>query len=218
MACVLFLVAAAGVAIYITNVARDLPDYAVLNSYAPPVTTRVHAGNGALMAEYAKEKRLFLPIQAIPDRVKAAFLSAEDKNFYNHPGVDLTGLGRAILVNLQNFGSGRRPVGASTITQQVAKNFLLSSDQTIDRKIKEAILSFRIEQAYSKDKILELYLNEIFFGLNSYGIAGAALTYFNKSVTELTVAEAAYLASLPKGPPIIILSATRKLRSSAATG
>ncbi|MGO7205274.1 penicillin-binding protein 1A, partial [Rhizobium ruizarguesonis] len=133
-------------------------------------------------------------------RVKAAFLSAEDKNFYNHPGVDLTGLGRAILVNLQNFGSGRRPVGASTITQQVAKNFLLSSDQTIDRKIKEAILSFRIEQAYSKDKILELYLNEIFFGLNSYGIAGAALTYFNKSVTELTVAEAAYLASLPKGP------------------
>ncbi|MBB4236553.1 penicillin-binding protein 1A [Rhizobium esperanzae] len=200
MACVLFLVAAAGVAIYLANVAKDLPDYAVLNSYAPPVTTRVHAGNGALMAEYAKEKRLFLPIQAIPDRVKAAFLSAEDKNFYNHPGVDLTGLGRAILVNLQNFGSGRRPVGASTITQQVAKNFLLSSDQTIDRKIKEAILSFRIEQAYSKDKILELYLNEIFFGMNSYGIAGAALTYFNKSVTELTVAEAAYLASLPKGP------------------
>ncbi|WSH66783.1 penicillin-binding protein 1A [Rhizobium ruizarguesonis] len=200
MACVLFLVAAAGVAIYLANVAKDLPDYAVLNSYAPPVTTRVHAGNGALMAEYAKEKRLFLPIQAIPDRVKAAFLSAEDKNFYNHPGVDLTGLGRAILVNLQNFGSGRRPVGASTITQQVAKNFLLSSDQTIDRKIKEAILSFRIEQAYNKDKILELYLNEIFFGLNSYGIAGAALTYFNKSVTELTVAEAAYLASLPKGP------------------
>ncbi|ASR06929.1 penicillin-binding protein [Rhizobium leguminosarum bv. viciae] len=200
LACVLFLVAAAGIAIYLANVAKDLPDYAVLNSYAPPVTTRVHAGNGALMAEYAKEKRLFLPIQAVPDRVKAAFLSAEDKNFYNHPGVDLTGLGRAILVNLQNFGSGRRPVGASTITQQVAKNFLLSSDQTIDRKIKEAILSFRIEQAYSKDKILELYLNEIFFGLNSYGIAGAALTYFNKSVTELTVAEAAYLASLPKGP------------------
>ncbi|EJC70572.1 penicillin-binding protein, 1A family [Rhizobium leguminosarum bv. viciae WSM1455] len=200
MACVLFLVAAAGIAIYLANVAKDLPDYAVLNSYAPPVTTRVHAGNGALMAEYAKEKRLFLPIQAVPDRVKAAFLSAEDKNFYNHPGVDLTGLGRAILVNLQNFGSGRRPVGASTITQQVAKNFLLSSDQTIDRKIKEAILSFRIEQAYSKDKILELYLNEIFFGMNSYGIAGAALTYFNKSVTELTVAEAAYLASLPKGP------------------
>ncbi|MBW9053245.1 penicillin-binding protein 1A [Rhizobium mesosinicum] len=200
IACVLFLGAAAVIAVYLANVAKDLPDYAVLNSYAPPVTTRVHAGNGALMAEYAKEKRLFLPIQAIPDRVKAAFLSAEDKNFYNHPGVDLTGLGRAILVNLQNFGSGRRPVGASTITQQVAKNFLLTSDQTIDRKIKEAILSFRIEQAYSKDKILELYLNEIFFGLNSYGIGSASLTYFNKSVTELTVAESAYLASLPKGP------------------
>src|SRR6478736_6675252 len=199
-ACVLFLGAAAVVAVYLSNVAKDLPDYAVLSTYAPPVTTRVHAGNGALMAEYAKERRLFLPIQAVPDRVKAAFLSAEDKNFYNHPGVDLTGLGRAILVNLQNFGSGRRPVGASTITQQVAKNFLLTSDQTIDRKIKEAILSFRIEQAYTKDRILELYLNEIFFGLNSYGIASAALTYFDKSVNELTIAEAAYLASLPKGP------------------
>ncbi|PWE52807.1 penicillin-binding protein [Metarhizobium album] len=200
IACVMFFGVAAVVAVYLTGVSKDLPDYAVLNSYAPPVTTRVHAGNGALMAEYARERRLFLPIQAIPDRVKAAFLSAEDKNFYNHPGVDLSGLARAIVVNIQNMGSGRRPVGASTITQQVAKNFLLTADQTFDRKIKEAILSFRIEQAYSKDKILELYLNEIFFGMNSYGIAGAALTYFDKSVTELTIAEAAYLASLPKGP------------------
>ncbi|MDI7864418.1 penicillin-binding protein 1A [Rhizobiaceae bacterium n13] len=200
LGCVLFLGVAAAIAIYISGVTKDLPDYAVLNSYAPPVTTRIHAGNGALMAEYARERRLFLPIQAIPDRVKAAFLSAEDKNFYNHPGVDVYGLARAIATNVQNMGSGRRPVGASTITQQVAKNFLLSSDQTIDRKIKEAILSFRIEQAYSKDKILELYLNEIFFGLNSYGIAGAALTYFDKSVTELTIAETAYLAALPKGP------------------
>ena len=197
---VAFLGVAAAVALYLGSVTKDLPDYEVLNSYAPPVTTRVHAGDGALMAEYARERRLYLPIQAIPDRVKAAFLSAEDKNFYQHPGVDVTGLFRAIVVNLQNFGSGRRPVGASTITQQVAKNFLLSSDQTIDRKVKEAILSFRIEQAYSKDRILELYLNEIFFGLNSYGIAGAALTYFDKSVTELTVAETAYLAALPKGP------------------
>lgn len=197
---ILFLGAAAVAAVYLINVTRDLPDYAVLSSYEPPVTTRVHAGDGALMAEYAHEKRLFLPIQAIPDRVKAAFLSAEDKNFYNHPGVDILGLGRAILVNIQNVGSGRRPVGASTITQQVAKNFLLTGDQTMDRKLKEAILSFRIEQTYSKDKILELYLNEIFFGLNSYGIAGAALTYFNKSVSELTIAETAYLASLPKGP------------------
>ncbi|CAH0340403.1 penicillin-binding protein 1A [Rhizobium sp. CECT 9324] len=200
LASVLALIVAGGVAIYLNGMTKDLPNYEVLASYAPPVTTRIHAGNGALMAEYARERRLFLPIQAIPDRVKAAFLSAEDKNFYNHPGVDIYGLGRAILVNLQNFGSGRRPVGASTITQQVAKNFLLSSDQTMDRKIKEAILSFRIEQAYSKDKILELYLNEIFFGLNAYGIAGAALTYFDKSVTELTIAETAYLAALPKGP------------------
>ncbi|MDR6758995.1 penicillin-binding protein 1A [Mycoplana sp. BE70] len=197
---VFFLGVAAIVAVYLANVTKDLPDYEVLNSYAPPVTTRVHAANGALMAEYARERRLYLPIQAIPDRVKAAFLSAEDKNFYNHPGVDVTGLFRAIVVNVQQMGSGRRPVGASTITQQVAKNFLLSSDQTIDRKVKEAILSFRIEQAYTKDRILELYLNEIFFGMNSYGIAGAALTYFDKSVTELTIAETAYLAALPKGP------------------
>ncbi|CAN7267777.1 penicillin-binding protein 1A [Neorhizobium sp. LjRoot104] len=200
LACVLFLVVAAGVGIYLTGMTKDLPNYEVLASYEPPVATRVHAGNGALMAEYARERRLFLPIQAVPDRVKAAFLSAEDKNFYSHPGIDITGLGRAVLSNLQNLGSGRRPEGASTITQQVAKNFLLSADQTIDRKVKEAILSFRIEQTYSKDKILELYLNEIFFGLNSYGIAGAALTYFDKSVTELTTAEAAYLAALPKGP------------------
>jgi penicillin-binding protein 1A len=200
LASVLALGVAVVVAVYLNGVTKDLPDYAVLSSYAPPVTTRIHAGNGALMAEYARERRLFLPIQAIPDRVKAAFLSAEDKNFYNHPGVDIYGLGRAILVNVQNLGSGRRPVGASTITQQVAKNFLLSADQTIDRKVKEAILSFRIEQTYSKDKILELYLNEIFFGMNAYGIAGAALTYFDKSVTELTIAETAYLAALPKGP------------------
>ncbi|PDT80610.1 penicillin-binding protein 1A [Sinorhizobium sp. BJ1] len=196
----LLLGVAAAVAIYLGAITKDLPDYEVLAKYAPPVTTRFHAGNGALIAEYARERRLYLPIQTIPDRVKAAFISAEDKNFYQHPGVDVTGLVRAIAVNIQNYGSGRRPVGASTITQQVAKNFLLSADQTIDRKIKEAILSFRIEQAYSKDRILELYLNEIFFGLNSYGVAGASLTYFDKSVTELTVAEAAYLAALPKGP------------------
>lgn len=200
LACVGFLAAAAVAAVYLAGVSRDLPNYEVLASYEPPVATRVHAGNGALMAEYAREKRLFLPIQAIPDRVKAAFISAEDQNFYTHPGVDFWGLARAVVNNIQNIGSGRRPEGASTITQQVAKNFLLSSDQTIDRKVKEAILSFRIEQTYSKDKILELYLNEIFFGFNSYGIAGAALTYFNKSVTELTIAEAAYLAGLPKGP------------------
>lgn len=196
----LALLMSAGVAVYVGSLTEELPDYEVLAKYEPPVTTRVHASDGALMAEFARERRLFLPIQAIPDRVKAAFLSAEDKNFYNHPGVDVTGLARAVMTNLRNAGSERRPVGASTITQQVAKNFLLSSDQTYKRKIKEMILSFRIEQAYSKDRILELYLNEIFFGLGSYGIAGAALTYYDKSVNELTVAETAYLASLPKGP------------------
>ncbi|MBB3398137.1 MULTISPECIES: penicillin-binding protein 1A [unclassified Rhizobium] len=196
VACVLFLGVAAVVAVYLATVTKDLPDYAVLSSYEPPVTTRVHAGNGALMAEYAKERRLFLPIQAVPDRVKAAFLSAEDKNFYQHPGIDVTGFARAVVAYL----TGGPTQGGSTITQQVAKNFLLSSEQTMERKAKEAILSFRIEQAYSKDKILELYLNEIFFGLNSYGIASASLTYFNKSVNELTIADAAYLASLPKGP------------------
>jgi penicillin-binding protein 1A len=197
---ILFFGVAGAAAIYLNSVMKDLPDYEVLANYAPPVTTRVHAGDGQLIAEFARERRLYLPIQAIPDRVKAAFISAEDKNFYTHPGLDIQGLARAIVVNLQNIGSGRRPVGASTITQQVAKNFLLSSDQTFSRKAKEAILSLRIEQAYSKDRILELYLNEIFFGMNSYGIASAALTYFDKPVTELSIAECAYLASLPKGP------------------
>jgi penicillin-binding protein 1A len=196
----LALLVAAGVAIYIGQITKDLPDYEVLAKYEPPVTTRVHASDGALMAEFARERRLYLPIQAVPDRVKAAFLSAEDKNFYNHPGIDVMGLGRAVLTNFQNLGSGRRQVGASTITQQVAKNFLLTADQTYERKIREMILAFRIEQAYSKDRILELYVNEIFFGLGAYGVAGAALTYFDKSVNELTVAEAAYLAALPKGP------------------
>jgi len=194
------LLVAGAVAYYVGSLAKDLPDYEVLANYEPPVTTRVHAVDGQLMAEFAKERRLYLPIQAVPDRVKAAFLSAEDKNFYNHPGVDVVGLGRAVMTNLRNMGTGRRPVGASTITQQVAKNFLLSSSQTYDRKIREMLLAFRIEQAYSKDRILELYVNEIFFGLGAYGIAGAALTYFDKSVNELTIAEAAYLAALPKGP------------------
>lgn len=196
----LALVAAAGLAIYLGAVTKDLPDYEVLARYEPPVTTRVHASDGGLMGEFARERRLYLSSQAIPDRVKAAFLSAEDKNFYTHPGVDIMSLARAVVTNVQNLGSGRRPVGASTITQQVAKNFLLDSSVTYDRKIREMILSFRIEQAYSKDRILELYLNEIFFGMGAYGIAGAALTYFDKSVSELTVAESAYLASLPKGP------------------
>ena len=197
---VLFLVVATGVAWFISDLASDLPDYDVLAKYEPPVTTRIHAADGQLVAEYARERRLYLPIQAVPDRVKAAFLSAEDKNFYQHSGLDYYGIARAVVQNVEAYGSGQRLVGASTITQQVAKNFLLSSEQSMDRKIKEAILALRIEQAYSKDKIFELYLNEIFLGLGSYGIAAAALTYFDKSVHELTLSEATYLAALPKAP------------------
>ncbi|MDF1778186.1 MAG: penicillin-binding protein 1A [Rhizobiaceae bacterium] len=194
------LIGAIGVGWYVSEVTKDLPDYEVLSTYEPPVTTRIHAADGSLMAEHARQRRLYLPIQAIPDRVKAAFLSAEDKNFYNHNGLDFKGLARALVTNIENASSGKRLVGASTITQQVAKNFLLSSERSYDRKIREAVLAFRIEQAYSKDRILELYLNEIFYGLNSYGIASAALTYFSKSVNELNLQEAAYLAALPKGP------------------
>ena len=193
---VLFILVAGAVAWYVERMSEGLPDYQVLAKYEPPVTTRFHASDGQLMAEYATQRRLFLPIQAIPDMVKNAFLSAEDKNFYTHPGIDIEGVGRAVMV----LAKGGRMQGASTITQQVAKNFLLTNERTFDRKFKEAILSLRIEQAYSKDKILELYLNEIYLGMGSYGIAAAALAYFDKSVTELSVAEAAYLAALPKAP------------------
>ncbi len=199
---VVFLLVAAGVVIYVGDVTKDLPDYEVLARYEPPVMTRIHSADGQLMGEFAREKRLYIPIQAVPDRVKAAFISAEDKNFYSHHGVDFMALTRAVVTNAENVLSGgdRRMVGASTITQQVAKNFLLSNERTVDRKIREAVLSFRIEQAYSKDRILELYLNEIFFGSGAYGIASAALTYFGKSVNELNLQEAAYLAALPKAP------------------
>jgi len=196
------LLVAAGVIIYVGDLTKELPDYEVLANYEPPVMTRIHSSDGQLMGEFARERRLYIPIQAVPDRVKAAFISAEDKNFYQHHGVDFFALTRAVITNLENVASGsdRRLVGASTITQQVAKNFLLTNERSIDRKIKEAVLSFRIEQAYSKDRILELYLNEIFFGKGSYGLASAALTYFGKSVNELNLQEAAYLAALPKAP------------------
>ncbi len=197
---VMFILIAAGIAWYVDSLSENLPDYEVLNQYEPPVTTRFHAADGSLMAEYAYQRRLYLPIQAVPDLVKQAYISAEDKNFYRHTGIDFFALARAMSINLRNYGGNRRAVGASTITQQVAKNFLLSNERTIVRKIKEAILSFRIERAYSKDRILELYLNEIFLGLNAYGIAGASLTYFDKSVRELNLQEAAYLAALPKAP------------------
>jgi len=162
--------------------------------------TRVHASDGALLGEYSKERRLYLPIQTVPKLVINAFLAAEDKNFYEHGGIDFTGMARAAVVYAQNFGSNRRPQGASTITQQVAKNFLLTNEVSFARKIKEALLAMRIERAYSKDRILELYLNEIYLGLGAYGIAAASLVYFDKSVNELTVAEASYLAALPKAP------------------
>lgn len=179
---------------------QGLPDYQQLAEYKPPTVTRVHAGNGRLLTEFAVEKRVFVPIRSIPKQIVKAFLSAEDKNFYQHPGIDFFGVARAIVTNLQRIGSNRRPVGASTITQQVAKNFLLTNEVSIDRKIKEAILAFRIERALSKDRILELYLNEIYLGQGSYGVAAAALNYFDKSLTELTIGEAAYIAGLPKAP------------------
>ena len=196
----LALLGAGGAAAVLHHYGQDLPDYGQLADYEPPIVTRIHAGDGRLLAEYAEQRRVFVPVDAIPTRVKQAFISAEDQEFYEHPGVDFKALLRAVVTNVRNLGSNRRPVGASTITQQVAKNFLLTNEVSIDRKIKEAILAFRIEQAYSKDKILELYLNEIFLGQRSYGVAAAALNYFNKSLDELSVEEAAYLAALPKAP------------------
>ena len=198
-AVVLFLAASAVVGFLVWKASRDLPDFESLAKYEPPVMTRIHAHDGSLMAEYARERRIFVPINVLPKLVIAAFLSAEDKRFYEHGGLDFTGIGRALINNLQNYGR-RRPEGASTITQQVAKNFLLSSEQKLDRKLKEAILAIRIERAFSKDKILELYLNEIYLGMGSYGVAAAALNYFSKELNELTIEEAAYLAALPKAP------------------
>ena len=197
---VVFLVAVVGAAGMMWHYSKDLPDYSQLQNYEPPVMTRVHASDGSLVAEYARERRLYLPIQAVPKRVINAFLAAEDKNFYEHGGLDFTSIARAGILYVQNLGSNRRPQGGSTITQQVAKNFLLTNEVSFDRKIKEALLSLKIERAYSKDKILELYLNEIYLGLGAYGIAAASLIYYDKSVHELSVAEAAYLAALPKAP------------------
>ncbi|MBI1779678.1 MAG: penicillin-binding protein 1A [Proteobacteria bacterium] len=194
-------VAAAGGGVYVLwHYGRGLPDYTQLADYQPPMVTRVHAGDGRLLAEYSTERRIFVPIEAMPKGVIKAFLAAEDKNFYSHPGIDVFSMARAALQNLAKIGQNRRPIGASTITQQVARNFLLTNEVSFDRKIKEAILAFRIERAYTKDRILELYLNEIYLGAGSYGVAAAALNYYNKSLNELSVAEAAYLAALPKAP------------------
>ena len=179
---------------------KDLPDYSQLESYTPPTVTRLYAADGQLIEEYATEKRLFVPINAIPKRLVNAFIAAEDKNFYSHPGIDFISIIRAAVKNIANIGKNRSLVGGSTITQQVVKNFLLTNEKSFSRKIKEAILAFRITQAYPKDKIMELYLNEIYLGNRSYGVSAAALNYFNKSIDELTIEEAATLASLPKAP------------------
>ncbi len=177
-----------------------LPDYKKLSNYQPPISSRVYSNDGKLIAEYAIEKRLFIPIESIPEKVVNSFLSAEDKNFFKHPGVDAKGILRALIKNLKNISQNKRLEGASTITQQVAKNFLLTNEVSMKRKIKEAILAFRIERAYSKERILELYLNQIYLGQGTYGIAAASLEYFDKSVKDLNYTEAALLAALPKAP------------------
>ncbi len=186
--------------IFIVSVTRDLPSVETLRDYQPAVTTRVYAGDGSLLGEYARERRIFVPITFVPKLITEAFTSAEDKNFYNHPGIDPSGIMRAAIKDVFNVFQHKRLEGASTITQQVAKNFLLTADQNFTRKVKEAILAIRIDATYSKDKILELYLNEIYLGENSYGVAAAALNYFGKSLDQLDIAEVAFLAALPKAP------------------
>ncbi len=194
------VVAVVGIIYILNQYGKDLPDYSQLAEYEPPIISRIYADDGSLLTEYARQKRLYIPISAVPPQVIQAYLSAEDKNFYTHGGLDYLGLMRAVVTNVKNAFTGGGKVGASTITQQVAKNFLLSGIQTYERKIKEAILSYRIEKAFSKDQILELYLNENYLGYGSYGIAAAALSYFNKSIEQLELDEIAYLAALPKAP------------------
>ena len=180
---------------------RDLPDYSQLSNYDPAIVTRLYASDGKLMAEYATEKRVYVPLSSVSRLVIQAFLSAEDRNFYSHTGIDINGIGRAAFTNIKSFLDGGHSLqGGSTITQQVVKNFLLTNEKSLSRKIKEAILAFRITQAFSKNRILELYMNEIYLGQGSYGVAAASLNYFNKSMDELSVEEAAFLAALPKAP------------------
>ncbi len=201
----LFLAGAAGAAYFLWQVSKDLPDYEKLSNYKPPVVTRVHAGDGRLIAEFAKERRIYVPVQVMPKLVINAFLAAEDQNFYEHNGIDFRGVARAVFNNLTK----RKKEGASTITQQVAKNFLLSNEQTFMRKAKEAILAIRIDRAFTKDQILDLYLNQIYLGAGSYGVAAAGLRYFGKELHELEIHEAAYLASLPKEPSKLQLTTAR---------
>ena len=199
-AMIVFIAVAGAAAFVLWKVSSELPDYEVLAKYEPPVMTRIHANNGALISEFSRERRIYVPLTAVPACIIDAFISAEDKNFYQHGGLDVQGIIRAVVTNLSQMQSGRRSVGASTITQQVAKNFLLSSDQTVERKLKEAILAIRIERAFTKEQILELYLNEIYLGVGAYGVAAAAQSYWDKALNELTLADCAYLATLPKAP------------------
>ena len=180
--------------------AADLPTLDGLRHYQPRVMSRIYSGDNRLVAEMATERRIFIPVAAIPDMVKQAFISAEDQKFWSHKGVDPLAIARAAWVDLQQYGQGRRPIGASTITQQVAKNMLLGNELSVARKVKELILAVRIDQTMSKEKVLELYLNEIYLGLQSYGVAAAAQAYFNKSLDDLSLPEAAFLAALPKAP------------------
>ncbi|MCA0202546.1 MAG: penicillin-binding protein 1A [Proteobacteria bacterium] len=194
--------AGAGAIFVFYHFGKGLPDYRQLATYNPPVMTRVYAGDGRLITEYAVEGRVFVPLEAIPRRVINAVVASEDQRFWSHPGVDPIGLTRAVFaaVGQKLIGSDRRMAGASSITQQVAQMFLIGREYSIDRKVREAVLSFRIEQAYTKEHIMELYLNQAYFGYASYGIASAAMNYFNKSLDELTIGEAAYLAGILKGP------------------
>ncbi|GGC59925.1 penicillin-binding protein 1A [Siccirubricoccus deserti] len=182
------------------SIDAELPDYSWLADYQPPQMSRIYAADSRLLAELAAERRVFVPIEAIPRRLQAAFVSAEDQRFWEHPGVDPIGILRAVVTNLEQYGSGRRMGGASTITQQVAKNMLVGADRTLMRKVREAILALRIEAALPKERILEIYLNEIFLGAQAYGVAAAAQAYFNKGLDELTLGESAFLAVLPKAP------------------
>ncbi len=196
------IAAVIGFAVLLNYYGQDLPDHNQLRNYEPPIVSRLYAGDGRLLAEFAEEKRIFVPVEFIPDHVKNAFIAAEDQNFYSHNGVDMKAVARAMLKNIRNVvaGNKRRPEGASTIDQQVAKNFFFSSEVSYERKLKEAIIAYRMNQTLGKDRVLELYLNEIFLGGGSHGVGAAALYYFNKSLEELSLAEAAYLAALPKAP------------------
>ena len=196
-----FVVGIATLAVLILIYGNDLPNYRKLATYAPPVATRLYASDGSLLIEYAEERRVFIDYADMPDRLVNAFIAAEDQNFWRHPGIDIQGIVRAATNNaMRAMGYNKVLSGASTITQQVAKNFFLTSERTLSRKIKEAILALRLERSFSKEHILTLYLNQIFLGARAYGVGSAALMYFNKPVKDLTLAECAFLASLPKAP------------------